>query len=122
MHTTEDLDRCDHCGKPSAKLLLSPHEEFWCENCITATSAIQPMSHRDMQRRLDASWNACDGIPTAALTPGLLVEMRDALRTTLFALDMEKTRALAKYEAAYAPLRETLDAILAKLESPAPVS
>lgn len=45
-----------------------------------ATSyAISPDEARANAERLAAAWNACEGIPTSHLTPGLLGEMRRVL-------------------------------------------
>ncbi len=48
--------------------------------CLATTSAATPAAAADTAHRLLAAWNACDGIPTAALEAGAVKNVVAALR------------------------------------------
>lgn len=57
--------------------LTIPRDAFLNQLDLYVGGEHQPAANAS---RIAAAWNACDGIPTDALTPGLMGEMRDGLR------------------------------------------
>lgn len=69
---------------------------------------------QDSARRLAASWNACAGIPTAALEGGAVAELVEAARLILARLDLEAEDTFADFPCRAS--RHDLRAALARLE------